>query len=85
MGSNGEADTDLYDLYFAQINQQAYPWLTGILRYEQANPNTLESVANIVPHISALLVANVKVKIETRLNPDDIKFDNLFVGIDFAF
>jgi len=83
-GSNGINDSQKYDLYFGEINYSVYPWLIALLRYEQANPRTKKSVIQIVPHISALLVENVRVKVETRLNPNDLKFSNFYLGFDFA-
>ena len=85
IGANGTEEIEKYDLYYAEIDYQMYPWLVGILRYEQANPNTLQSVRQIVPHISALVVANMKFKVETRLDPDDLRFNNLYLGFEFAF
>lgn len=41
--------------------------------------------ANAEVPIGALFVANVKFRIESRLDPADLKFDNLYLGLDFAF
>lgn len=84
-GIDGPEDTDKYDLYFGEVNYMFYPWLTGLIRYEQANPNGLASAKQIVPHISALIVANCRLRIETRLDLDNIKINNLFIGLDIAF
>lgn len=84
-GANGVQEIKKYNLFFAEVDCQIYPWLTGILRYEQANPNTLQSARQIVPHITALVVANMKVKLETRLNPNNLQFDNMYLGFEFAF
>ncbi|MEI6576340.1 MAG: hypothetical protein WCO63_09205 [Bacteroidota bacterium] len=83
-GINGTAANQKYDLYYAEVDYAMYPWLTGLLRYERANPGTLESVSQVIPHISALVVANMKFKIETVLNPEDIKFNNLYLGFEVA-
>ncbi len=85
IGSNGEFENMKYDLYFGEVQYMFYPWLVGLLRYEQANPKTLESARQFVVHFSSLIVANVKVKTETRINPDKIDNINLFMGLDFAF
>jgi hypothetical protein len=74
-----------YSLYFVEADYALYPWLRGILRYENANPKNLPDVSQLVANLSALYVANIKFMLETRLNPDDIDFDNLYVGMDFAF
>ncbi|MCH7657846.1 MAG: hypothetical protein IIB05_05955 [Bacteroidetes bacterium] len=84
-GSDGNQDKDKYNLFFTEANYAFYPWLTGLLRYEQANPKGKESAKQLVPHISALTVANVRLKLETRLDISDIKFNNLYFGLDFAF
>ena len=85
LGSNGVKDYMKYSLYFSEAQYMIYPWLVGVLRYEQANPETLDSFKQFVVHFSSLIVANVKVKAETRLNPDKMKNYNFFLGLDFAF
>lgn len=85
LGSGGMNKEQEYTLFFGEINYAVFPWLVSVLRYEQANPHHGSSVKQIIPHFSALLVPNVKFKIETRLNPDHVEFDNMFVGLDFAF
>jgi len=84
-GSNGVFDDMKYTLYFGEAQYMIYPWLLGIFRYEQANPKSLESFKQFVVHFSSLIVANVKVKLETRLNPDKMERYNMFLGLDFAF
>ncbi len=85
IGSDGEADTDNYDLFFTDVYYEFYPWLTGLLRYEQANLEESPAIKQFIPHVSALVVANVIFKIETRLDIDDPKLNNLYFGLDFAF
>ncbi|MEE9168560.1 MAG: hypothetical protein V3U73_02300, partial [bacterium] len=80
-----EDATMSYSLYFAEADIQLYPWLTGVLRYEEAKPKNQPSVRQIIPHISALYVANIKFLIETRLDPDNLEFNNFNIGMDFAF
>ena len=84
-GIDGPGNEDKYSLYFAEANYMIYPWLTGLIRYEQANPNGLSSAKQIVPHLSALIVTNLRLRLETRLDPDNIKINNLFLGLDIAF
>ncbi len=84
MGKNGTEANQEYNLYFTELDYAMYPWLTGLIRYEKANPNTLKSASQIIPHISALVVANMKFKIETVLNADDLNFNNLYLGFEFA-
>lgn len=85
MGQTSEETNYAYNLYFAEASYRIYPWLMGLVRYELANPDGLKSVSRVIPHISALIVANVKLSIETRLDPNNFAFDNIFLGIDFAF
>lgn len=85
MGANKDEHNTKYNLFFVETSYMVYPWLVGLLRYEQANPYGEKSVSQFVPHISALLIANVRLSAETRLNTNDIGFDNLYLGIDFAF
>lgn len=87
LGKNGNSfqEKGAYDLYFAETSYLFYPWLVGLLRYEQANPVDVPAFRRIVPHISALVVANVKLKLETRIDPDHLMFDNMYLGVDFAF
>lgn len=84
-GSDGLMDVNMYNLFFAETYYEIYPWLTGLIRYEQANPNTAEPARQIVPHLSALTIANLRFKLESRININDIKFTNLYLGVDFAF
>ncbi|MBM2814781.1 MAG: hypothetical protein HW421_1543 [Ignavibacteria bacterium] len=84
LGSDGAADAQKYNLFFGEAQYMFYPWLAGIVRYEQANLKTLPSGKQIVVHISSLLVANVKIKAETVINPNKTDMFNLFIGLDFA-
>ncbi|HEC43735.1 MAG TPA: hypothetical protein ENI20_13000 [Bacteroides sp.] len=84
-GSDGLNTGNKYNLFFAETYYDFYPWLIGLIRYEQANPESGNSVRQIVPHISALAIANIRFKLESRLDPNDLKFNNLYLGLDFAF
>jgi hypothetical protein len=85
MGEDGNMTAGKYDLFFIEPSYNFYPWLTGLVRYEQAKPEGKESAKQLVSHLSALIVANIKVKLESRLNLDDPNFNNLYFGLDFAF
>jgi hypothetical protein len=74
-----------FDLYFAEADYVIFPWFLGVLRYEQANPEGIQTIRRIVPNTTFLYRANIKFLLETRLNPDDFKVDNFFAGLDFAF
>lgn len=81
-GSDGH---DRYSLVFTEANYMLFPWLIGILRYEQANPENEVSIKRLVTHISALYTANVRFSIESRFDPADLTFSNLVIGLDYAF
>lgn len=84
-GQTTEEHNNAYNLYFAEASYMFYPWLLGLVRYEKANPDGLDAVSRVIPHFSALIVANVKMSLEMRLDPNNMAFDNLFFGLDFAF
>jgi hypothetical protein len=84
VGSDGMEDEDKYDLLFTDVYYEFYPWLTGLVRYEQANPRGSPSIRQIIPHISALVLANVIFKIETRIDINNPRFSDLYFGLDFA-
>lgn len=83
-GTDGDEKLD-YDLFFAEATYEVYPWLFGSCRYEQASPEGLSTIKRLTPNITALYIANVKLLVESRIDLDNADFDNLFVGIDFAF
>lgn len=80
----GELKTK-YHLFFGEASYMFYPWLIGLVRYEQAKPEEGSSINRLVPHISALVVANVKFFVETSFDPNDQELDYFAFGLDFAF
>lgn len=82
---DGELHEEKYSLFFLEGNHMIYPWLIAVLRYEQANPEDLDSVRQVVAHITALYIANIKFIIESRFDPDNMEFNNLYLGMDFVF
>ncbi|MBU0559726.1 MAG: hypothetical protein KJ799_09950 [Bacteroidetes bacterium] len=83
-GIDGDEELN-YNLFFAEATYEVYPWLFGSCRYEQASPEGLSTIKRATPNITALYIANVKFLVESRIDLDNPEFDNLFVGIDFAF
>lgn len=81
----GTDDEHSYSLVFTEANYMFFPWLIGVLRYEQANPKNSNTIRQVVTHLSALYTANVRFSIESRFDPDDFELSNLIVGLDFAF
>jgi hypothetical protein len=73
-----------YDLGFVEVNQVVYPWLIGLVRYERAEPDGEDAINQVVGGFTALYRANIKLVVETVLDPDDLKFSTLNVKLDFA-
>jgi hypothetical protein len=74
-----------FDMFFVQADYVLWPWLIGVVRYEQAEPDTHDTIRRVVPHITALYRANIKLLVESRLDPDDVNFDNVLFGLDFSY
>lgn len=83
-GIDGDEKLD-YNLFFAETSYEVFPWLYGSCRYEQASPEGLNTIKRLTPNITALHIANVKFLVESRIDLDNPEFNNLFVGLDFAF
>jgi hypothetical protein len=84
-GEDHQEEELKYNMYFVEGDYAIYPWLLLIMRYEQANPENEQNIKQLILNITSLYVANIKFLIETRINPDDSGFDNLYLGLDFAF
>jgi hypothetical protein len=74
-----------YALFLSEGRYMIYPWLAGILRYEQAWPEDLDQVTRIVSSVTALYTANVKFILEASVDPVDMGELILQAGMDFAF
>ncbi len=73
-----------YDLGFVEVNQVVYPWLIGLARYERAKPKGGDAIDQVVGGFTALYRANIKLVVETVLDPDDLDLSNLNVKLDFS-
>jgi hypothetical protein len=73
-----------YDLVFVEANQIIYPWLIGLARYERADPENGADLSQVVGGFTALYRANIKLVVETVVDPDDADFSHLNVKLDFA-
>ncbi len=73
-----------YDLGFVEANQIVYPWLIALARYEQAEPEGGDAIKQVVGGFTALYRANIKLVVETVLDPDDLDLSNINVKLDFA-
>lgn len=76
---------DEYDLYFAELDQVIYPWLFALARYERAEPTGAESIQRVVGGVSTLYRVNIRLALETYWDPDNARFENLFINLDYAF
>ncbi len=74
-----------YTLFLCEGSYLLYPWLAGSIRYERAYPEQFDSVARVVPGITALYTANVKFLLEGLVNPANKSEFTLQAGMDFAF
>lgn len=73
-----------YDLGFVELNQVVYPWLIGLARYERAEPESGLAIEQVVAGFTALYRANIKIVVETVLDPDDLDFSGMNIKLDFA-
>jgi hypothetical protein len=73
-----------YNVWFAQADYVIFPWLIGIGRFEQANPDDASSLERIVAGATTLVRANVKLVIESTFDPNDRGFKNMALKVDFA-
>ncbi|MFQ6616880.1 MAG: hypothetical protein ACE5HZ_08995, partial [Fidelibacterota bacterium] len=80
-----EVETTQFDLLFAEANAVIYPWLVGVLRFEQATPQEFGTIRRIVPSLTILYRANIKFIVESTFDPNDFEFTTLQVGLDFAY
>ena len=81
-----DAEVD-YKSLLAQADYMFYPWLVGSVRYEKVDyDEAFGDVERWVPHVTALLRANVKLSAEASLYTDDDAFRNRFrFWFNFAF
>ncbi|MFQ6675071.1 MAG: hypothetical protein ACE5LH_01875 [Fidelibacterota bacterium] len=80
-----EIEATVFDLVFAEANYLLFPWLVGVLRFEQATPREFGTIRRIVPSVTILYRANIKFIVESTFNPDDPNLNTLQVGLDFAY
>jgi len=73
------------DTWYAESDVVIYPWLLGIVRYEQAKADGFDIARRVVPNLTVLYRANVKFQAEAPLDPDDLELDTVLIDMDFAF
>jgi len=77
--------------WYAQGNAVLYPWLIALARYEFTDPDTDDDATDpqttLIPGITAVLRANVKVTVEYYLPLDDARkeSDRLTVQVQLGF
>ena len=76
-----------YNSWFVETDYVMYPWLFGGIRYEVLDPGIGTTTKRIVPNITALMRANIKLQAEMKINPDPFSSDylDLFFELDVAF
>ncbi len=68
-----------------------YPWLAGIMRFEQVNPHDVvgepsyDSASRFIVHASALYTANLRFYVESVIDQGPMADRKLFLRIDYAF
>jgi len=71
--------------WYVQGEYVVFPWLIGVLRYEEAKAEGLDAARQIVPNVTTLYRANVVFRLEAPMNPDDLKLDTLLATVTFAY
>lgn len=73
--------------WFLEANHIVKPWLIGALRYEKLQIDGKPDVTQIVPNLTVLARANIRLSLEAFLLPDasDESFRTLKANILFAF
>ncbi len=84
MDGNVERDTE-YNLFFTEADYLIYPWLISALRYERVDPEGIDSFGRVIPHLTVLVRANLKVIAETAFDSDDLEFNNFQWLLEYGF
>jgi hypothetical protein len=75
--------------YYIQANAVVYPWLIGLVRYESTNidldNSDIKPVNAIIPGISILLRANLKLNFEVKKYLDEINKKNTTFNMRISF
>lgn len=78
-------DHRTFDAWYVQEEYVIYPWLMGVFRYEQAKAEGFDTVRRVVPNITALYRANVGLRLEVPMDPDDWKVNTVMATVTFAY
>lgn len=83
--NTGETGHRAFDAWYVQEEYVIYPWLMGVFRYEQAKADGFDTVRRIVPNITTLYRANVALRLEAPMDPDNLKLDTVMASVIFAY
>lgn len=72
--------------WFTEADYVIYPWLIGAVRYEKVDlPEPMHDIERWIPHVTALIRANVKFTLDAEINPDDDRRNRYLFNFAFAF
>jgi len=71
--------------YLVEANYLFYPWLIGILRYEEINQYPGLGRGQVVSGLTLLIRANLKCIFEAQVSTKNDGSNKIFAGLDYAF
>lgn len=72
--------------WFTEADYVIYPWLIGAVRYERVDlPTPMRDVERWIPHVTALIRANVKFTFDAELHPKESERNRFLFNFAFAF
>lgn len=71
--------------WFVELDYGFYPWLIGIARYDAADAEHAPRVGRMVTNLTILARPNIKILMESVVNPDGVILDELMTRLEFAF
>lgn len=73
--------------WFVEADRIFKPWLIGVLRYERLQIDSKPDVTQLVPNLTILARANIRLSLEAFILPeaDDEKFRTLKANVMFVF
>jgi hypothetical protein len=74
-----------FDIWYLEEEYVVFPWLMGVCRYEQAQAQGAPTTRRIIPNITALYRANIALRIEAPLDPDNLKLNTLLINVNYAY
>jgi len=74
-----------YNSYFLEGFYPIYPWLISSIRYERVDTDLVSAFDRIVPNLTILTTANVKIALESSFIPGDISMSRFQYVFYYAF